>query len=146
MPINLVPGPKKVTELSDSDIVKVDSGDTLRVGDIEIEFLHTPAYPRSQCFRVKNTLVSGDTLFINGCGRVDHPARTRTLPTSQCKLCTLPDDTLLLRAITMATCPTPHGGDQANEYLFAHQRPGHLKPLWAANAPTVRRGNYERTY
>ena len=64
-----VPGLKKVTELSDSDIVQVDSGDTLKVGDVEIEFLHTPGHtPGSQCFRVKNTLVSGDTLFIKGVG------------------------------------------------------------------------------
>ena len=67
-------GVKKVTELSDNDIVKVDSGDTLKIGNIEVEFLHTPGHtPGSQCFRIKNTLVAGDTLFINGCGRVDLP-------------------------------------------------------------------------
>ena len=32
-------GIKKVTEISDSDIEKVESGDRLKVGDIEIEFL-----------------------------------------------------------------------------------------------------------
>ena len=69
-----VDGMKKVTALSDSDLVKVDSGDTLDVGKIQIEFLHTPGHtPGSQCFRVHNTLVSGDTLFIDGCGRVDLP-------------------------------------------------------------------------
>ena len=39
-----VPGLRKVTALSDSDIVSVESGDTLKVGDIEIEFLHTPGH------------------------------------------------------------------------------------------------------
>ena len=34
-------GIKKVTEISDSDIAKVESGDRLKEGDIEIEFLHT---------------------------------------------------------------------------------------------------------
>ena len=67
-------GVRKVTGISESDLAKVDSGDKLRVGAIEIEFLHTPGHtPGSQCFRVKNTLVSGDTLFIDGCGRVDLP-------------------------------------------------------------------------
>ncbi|MEC9240569.1 MAG: MBL fold metallo-hydrolase [Pseudomonadota bacterium] len=67
-------GMKKVTALSDSDLVKVDSGDILDVGNVQIEFLHTPGHtPGSQCFRVRNTLVSGDTLFIDGCGRVDLP-------------------------------------------------------------------------
>ena len=40
----------------------------------DIEFLHTPGHtPGSQCFKVNNNLVSGDTLFVQGCGRVDLP-------------------------------------------------------------------------
>ena len=91
-------GVKKVTGVSDSDIVRVDSGDTLKIGEIEIEFLHTPGHtPGSQCFRVKNTLVSGDTLFINGCGRVDLPGSNKDdMYHSMEKLKALPDDTLLL--------------------------------------------------
>jgi hydroxyacylglutathione hydrolase len=91
-------GLKKVTGVSDSDIVQVDSGDTLAVGDIEIEFLHTPGHtPGSQCFRVKNTLVSGDTLFINGCGRVDLPGSNKEdMYHSMAKLKSLPNDTILL--------------------------------------------------
>jgi glyoxylase-like metal-dependent hydrolase (beta-lactamase superfamily II) len=91
-------GIKKVSEVSDSDIVKVDSGDTLSVGNIDIEFLHTPGHtPGSQCFRIKNTLVSGDTLFINGCGRVDLPGSdSDDMYRSMKKLADLPDDTLLL--------------------------------------------------
>ena len=91
-------GVKKVTAVSDSDIVKVASGDTLKVGQIEIEFLHTPGHtPGSQCFRVHNTLVSGDTLFINGCGRVDLPGSDKdAMYHSMQKLKSLPDDTVLL--------------------------------------------------
>ena len=91
-------GLKKVTGISDNDIAKVESGDTLKIGDIEIEFLHTPGHtPGSQCFRVKHTLVSGDTLFINGCGRVDLPGSdVDAMYHSLQKLSALPDDTLLL--------------------------------------------------
>lgn len=91
-------GMKKVTEISDSDLVKVDSGDTLKLGNIEVEFLHTPGHtPGSQCFRIKNTLVSGDTLFIQGCGRVDLPgSNSEDMFASMRKLSALPDDTLLL--------------------------------------------------
>ena len=80
------------------DIVKVESGDTLKLGNIEVEFLHTPGHtPGSQCFRIKNTLVSGDTLFINGCGRVDLPgSNSDDMFASLRKLADLPDDTLLL--------------------------------------------------
>jgi hydroxyacylglutathione hydrolase len=56
------------------DLVKVDSGDTTRVGDVDITFLHTPGHtPGSQCFLVQNHLISGDTLFIGACGRCDLP-------------------------------------------------------------------------
>ena len=62
-------GVKQVTGISDTDLVKVDSGDTLRIGEVEVEFLHTPGHtPGSQCFRIQSSLVSGDTLFIQGCG------------------------------------------------------------------------------
>ena len=67
-------GARKVAGLSESDIVKVDAGDTLKVGELEVKFLHTPGHtPGSQCFLVEGNLVSGDTLFVNSCGRVDLP-------------------------------------------------------------------------
>ena len=116
-----VPGLKKITALSDSDIVSVESGDTLKVGDIEIEFLHTPGHtPGSQCFRVKNTLISGDTLFINGCGRVDLPgSNSEDMYHSMCKLCSLPDDTLLLPGHNYGHVPnaTMCETKQMNTYL-----------------------------
>ena len=116
-----VPGLKKVTALSDSDIVSVESGDTLKVGDIEIEFLHTPGHtPGSQCFRVKNTLISGDTLFINGCGRVDLPgSNSEDMYHSMCKLCSLPDGTLLLPGHNYGHVPNATMGEtkQMNTYL-----------------------------
>jgi len=91
-------GIKKVTEISESDLVRVESGVTLKLGNIDVEFLHTPGHtPGSQCFRIKNTLVSGDTLFINGCGRVDLPGSDpQQMYQSLRKLSDLPDDTLLL--------------------------------------------------
>lgn len=56
------------------NVKKVESGDMVRIGNIEIQFVHTPGHtPGSQCFLASNNLVSGDTLFINGCGRCDLP-------------------------------------------------------------------------
>jgi glyoxylase-like metal-dependent hydrolase (beta-lactamase superfamily II) len=91
-------GLKKVTGISDSDMKKVDSGDTLKIGDVEVEFLHTPGHtPGSQCFKIKRTLVSGDTLFVDSCGRVDLPGSDpEDMYHSIQKLAALPDDTLLL--------------------------------------------------
>jgi glyoxylase-like metal-dependent hydrolase (beta-lactamase superfamily II) len=100
-------GVRKVTGLSDSDLARVDSGDTLTIGNVEVEFLHTPGHtPGSQCFRVKNTLVSGDTLFINGCGRVDLPGSdSEQMYHSLQRLKALPDDTLLLPGHNYAHVP-----------------------------------------
>ena len=91
-------GVKQVTGISDTDLVKVDSGDTLRIGEVELEFLHTPGHtPGSQCFRIQSSLVSGDTLFIQGCGRVDLPGSdSEQMYYSLQKLNELPEETILL--------------------------------------------------
>ncbi len=114
-------GVRKVTGLSESDIVKVSSGDTLKVGQIEVEFLHTPGHtPGSQCFRIRNTLVSGDTLFIQGCGRVDLPGSDpEQMFASLRKLAALPDDTLLLPGHHYSEAPNATMGETKaqNPYL-----------------------------
>jgi hydroxyacylglutathione hydrolase len=67
-------GAKRVAGLGDSDIVKVEAGDVFKVGNLEVKFIHTPGHtPGSQCFLVNGNLISGDTLFVNSCGRVDLP-------------------------------------------------------------------------
>jgi len=69
-----VPWVLRTTELSETDLVAHDSGDVVMVGDIPIELIHTPGHtPGSQCFFVHDRLVSGDTLFLEGCGRTDLP-------------------------------------------------------------------------
>ena len=114
-------GVKKVTGISESDLARVTSGDRLTVGDVDVEFLHTPGHtPGSQCFRVKNTLVSGDTLFINGCGRVDLPGSDKDdMYHSMEKLKALPDDTLLLPGHNYAHVPNATMGETKahNVYL-----------------------------
>ena len=91
------------------------------VGDIEIEFLHTPGHtPGSQCFRIRNTLVSGDTLFIQGCGRVDLPGSDpEQMYHSLRKLAALPDDTLLLPGHHYSEAPNATMGETKaqNPYL-----------------------------
>lgn len=46
----------------------------LTLGGVEIKLLHTPGHtPGSQCFLVSDQLLTGDTLFLQGCGRTDFP-------------------------------------------------------------------------
>ncbi|MGV0834051.1 MBL fold metallo-hydrolase [Mycolicibacterium thermoresistibile] len=64
----------RITEIPLSDLTAHDHGDKIKVGDIDIELLHTPGHtPGSQCFLVDGRLVAGDTLFLEGCGRTDFP-------------------------------------------------------------------------
>ncbi|AOV16662.1 MBL fold hydrolase [Acidihalobacter aeolianus] len=47
-------------------------GDRFQLGDTEIELLHTPGHtPGSTCYRLGDDLITGDTLFVFGCGRCD---------------------------------------------------------------------------
>lgn len=91
-------GVSMVTGLSKTDLCGHDSGDRIQVGDVEVELLHTPGHtPGSCCFRVKQALLAGDTLFLQGCGRVDLPGgdpeeMERTLTQ---RLSTIPGDTVL---------------------------------------------------
>ena len=86
--------PDLIDTRSDIDLNIVDSGDHLAIGENDIEFLHTPGHtPGSQCFKVNNNLVSGDTLFVQGCGRVDLPgSNSEDMFHSLRKLSSLPDE------------------------------------------------------
>ncbi|MBT8240530.1 MAG: MBL fold metallo-hydrolase, partial [Acidimicrobiia bacterium] len=64
----------KVTGVGADQLVGHDPGDTLHIGNVSLTLLHTPGHtPGSQCILVEDRLVSGDTLFLDGCGRTDLP-------------------------------------------------------------------------
>ncbi len=47
-------------------------GDRILIGSTEITLLHTPGHtPGSACYQIGNDLITGDTLFVYGCGRCD---------------------------------------------------------------------------
>ena len=60
--------------LPEEHLKKVGNEEKITVGKIEITLIHTPGHtPGSQCFLIKDNLISGDTLFIRTCGRSDLP-------------------------------------------------------------------------
>jgi glyoxylase-like metal-dependent hydrolase (beta-lactamase superfamily II) len=62
------------TGLSTHAITAHDDGDVVLVGQVAITTIATPGHtPGSQCLFVEERLLSGDTLFIDGCGRTDFP-------------------------------------------------------------------------
>jgi hydroxyacylglutathione hydrolase len=69
-----VPWVHRTTGVGDDHLAIHDPGDVVRVGSIDVTLVHTPGHtPGSQCFHVRERLVSGDTLFLDGCGRTDLP-------------------------------------------------------------------------
>lgn len=53
-------------------LLTYDEGDTLTLGSLTIEVLHTPGHSKgSVTLRVGDVLFTGDTLFAGSCGRTD---------------------------------------------------------------------------
>ena len=49
-----------------------NGGDELVLGETTIKILHTPGHtPGSACYQLGNEIITGDTLFVFGCGRCD---------------------------------------------------------------------------
>lgn len=69
-------------------------GDILSLCGLSIHVLHTPGHtPGSVCLAVEDTLFSGDTLFMDSCGRTDLPCGNQaTLMQSLKRLAALPTD------------------------------------------------------
>ena len=119
-------GTKKVTGASESDIARKRGGDTIELGGVRVRLLHTPGHtPGSQCFLVEEAgqparLVSGDTLFLGSCGRVDLPGSDpeemyRSLNE---KLKRLPDETLLYPGHLYSAEPSGKLGDEKRTNPF----------------------------
>lgn len=94
--------------LETSDMVAVDGETEISIGKVPLRFIHTPGHtPGSQCFMAGDNLVSGDTLFIGSCGRVDLPGSNASdlyYSLTQ-KLAKLPDDTVLYPGHAYSTEP-----------------------------------------
>jgi hydroxyacylglutathione hydrolase len=111
-------GVKQVSGLSNSDIARHQGGDEIPIGNVRVKLLHTPGHtPGSQCFLAGSALVSGDTLFIGGCGRVDLPGGNpeQMYHSLTQVLAKLPEDTLLYPGHNYAAKERSTIGDEKNE-------------------------------
>ncbi len=80
------------------NLKEISSQQKLKIGKIEIECLHTPGHsPGCQCFLIGNQLISGDTIFIDGCGRCDLPGSDpkQMYDSLYNKIMKLPDSTVI---------------------------------------------------
>jgi glyoxylase-like metal-dependent hydrolase (beta-lactamase superfamily II) len=122
-------GTRRVTGAGSGDLTPHAGGDVLPLGAVRVRLLHTPGHtPGSQCFLVEEEgrpglLVSGDTLFLGSCGRVDLPGASpedmyRSLTGVLAKL---PEDTVLYPGHLYSPEPSSTIGEQKrrNPYLRA---------------------------
>ncbi len=116
-----LPWVTRTTGVSERDLVAHDSGDTVTVGELAIELVHTPGHtPGSQCFLVAGKLVSGDTLFLDGCGRTDLPGSDPALMSESLKRLARVDDDVILypgHRYSLASSATMAAVKQSN-YVF----------------------------
>lgn len=73
----------------------LSGGDTIPLGNINLEVLHTPGHtPGGLCFRAGKYLISGDTIFSGGPGKTWAPENLRTIIASILdQIFVLPNDT-----------------------------------------------------
>jgi glyoxylase-like metal-dependent hydrolase (beta-lactamase superfamily II) len=110
------------TGIGPEDLVEHDSADTVSVGSVDIELVHTPGHtPGSQCFAVEGRLVSGDTLFLDGCGRTDLPGSDseQMYESLTTRLARFSDETVLYPGHRYSPEPSAGLGDvRRTNYVF----------------------------
>jgi len=118
---------RKVTGLTDAELITHVSGDVVSVGAIDIELIHTPGHtPGSQCFLVDGRLLAGDTLFLDGCGRTDLPGGdpAQLYESLTQRLSKVPDDTVLFPGHLYSPMPSASmGHTREHNFVFAPKTP-----------------------
>ncbi len=74
--------------------MSVKDGDMIEIGKLKMKVIHTPGHtPESMCLLIDKKLITGDTLFVGGCGRTDLPGgNPEEMYNSLLKLKELDDD------------------------------------------------------
>jgi len=100
-------------------------GDVVRLGEhVEVTMMHTPGHtPGSASYRVRDAIITGDTLFVNGCGRCDFVGGDPQVMFETLRTLTeqLPGDTRMYPGHDYGDAPTSTIDEQlrANPYLRA---------------------------
>jgi len=100
----------------------VRDGDVIEVGGIRLRVLHTPGHsPGSVVLLLDGYAFTGDTLFVEAVGRTDLPGGSGEVMFDSIlkKLCTLPDETVVLPGHNYGSMPTSTIGHekQFNPFL-----------------------------
>lgn len=117
----------KANGVPSENLTLLDDAAEISVGSVKLKFIHTPGHtPGSQCIHIERPeqgmLISGDTLFIGSCGRLDLPdCNAKAMYTSlQKKLAALP-------ASTRVYPGHDYGGSHTT--ISREREQGFLKPM-----------------
>jgi hydroxyacylglutathione hydrolase len=91
------------------NIIEVENHEKLKIGSLEFECILAPGHtPGCQMFKYKDVLITGDAVFIDGCGRCDLPGgNPKTMYDSLYHvLMKLPDETIIYPGHNYG--PTPY--------------------------------------
>ena len=101
--------------------IKLKDGDTLEVGTLNIEVIHTPGHtPGSVCYLVGENLFTGDTLFVGAAGRTDliGGSLDTLIQSIQKKLIVLPKQTIIWPGHDYGENPSSTIGREMKENLY----------------------------
>jgi glyoxylase-like metal-dependent hydrolase (beta-lactamase superfamily II) len=87
----------------------VRDGDFIDIGNIRLRVIHTPGHsPGSMVLFIDGYVFTGDTLFVEAVGRSDLPGGSGEVmfDSIQRKICTLPDETVVLPGHNYGSMPT----------------------------------------
>jgi glyoxylase-like metal-dependent hydrolase (beta-lactamase superfamily II) len=97
----------------------LDDGDTVKIGELSMEVLHTPGHsPGGICLYGEGVVITGDTLFKGSVGRTDlHGGDVNKLRESFKRLLSLPEDT----GVLPGHGPETTIGNEKRENFFVHE-------------------------
>lgn len=109
-----------------------DGGDRIQLGATGIEILHTPGHtPGSACYRLGDQVLTGDTLFVFGCGRCDLRGGDPELMYQSLQHLRerLPDHTIIRPGHNYGITPTTTMAEQlaGNPFLHFANAPGFVE-------------------
>ena len=104
------------------NLIEVEDREKLKIGNVEFECILTPGHtPGCQCFLAGKHMITGDALFIDGCGRCDLPGgNAKAMYNSLYNiLMKLPDDITIYPGHNYGGTPTDTIANQkqTNPYL-----------------------------
>lgn len=108
-----------------SNVIEVADGDSVEVGGLRFDVVHTPGHsPGSVCFKTGGALFTGDTLFVDGIGRIDlEGGDAEEMYNSMQKIKKLPDGVVIFPGHNYGPAPTSTVGEQKKTNPYLQERP-----------------------